>query len=211
MSVASPTTWNVITITDYLVWIDCEMTGLDPEKDCLVEVAVVITNSQLEVLDSGLDVVIKPRPDSLANMNDFVRQMHTDSGLIHEFEAGLELAAAEQVVLDYIKKFVPNAKDAPLAGNTIGTDRMFLNRYMPALDQHLHYRNIDVSSIKELSRRWYPRVYFQMPKKSGGHRALADILESIQELKYYRQTVFVPLPGPSSEEAMAAAAGVVGL
>jgi oligoribonuclease len=184
----------VITITDYLVWIDCEMTGLDPEKDCLVEVAVVITNSQLEVLDPGLDVVIKPRP-----------------GLIHEFEAGLELAAAEQVVLDYIKKFVPNAKDAPLAGNTIGTDRMFLNRYMPALDQHLHYRNIDVSSIKELSRRWYPRVYFQMPKKSGGHRALADILESIQELKYYRQTVFVPLPGPSSEEAMAAAAGVAGL
>lgn len=211
MSVASSTTWNVITITNNLVWIDCEMTGLDPEKDCLVEVAVVITDSDLNVLDAGLDVVIKPRPDSLANMSDFVRNMHTESGLINEFETGLDLQEAERIVLDYVKKFVPNVKDAPLAGNTIGTDRMFLNRYMPALDQHLHYRNIDVSSIKELSRRWYPRVYFQMPKKSGGHRALADILESIQELKYYRQTVFVPLPGPTSEEAMAAAAGVAGL
>ena len=184
------------------------MTGLDVENDCLVEVAVVVTNDQLEVLDEGLDVVIKPRPDSLANMNDFVRQMHTDSGLINEFESGLELADAEQLVLDYVKRFVPDAKDAPLAGNTIGTDRMFLNRYMPALDQHLHYRNIDVSSIKELSRRWYPRVYFQMPKKSGNHRALADIMESIVELRYYREAVFVPEPGPTSDEASAAAARV---
>jgi oligoribonuclease len=195
----------VIDISSNLVWIDCEMTGLDPEKDCLVEVAVVVTNDQLEVLDSGLEVVIKPRPDSLANMNDFVRNMHTASGLINEFDNGLELAEAEQVVLDYVKRFVPNPKDAPLAGNTIGTDRMFLNRYMPNLDQHLHYRNIDVSSIKELSRRWFPRVYFQMPKKSGNHRALADIMESITELKYYREAVFVPLPGPTSEEAQAAA------
>jgi oligoribonuclease len=138
-------------------------------------------------------------------MNDFVRNMHTASGLINEFDNGLELAEAEQVVLDYVKRFVPNPKDAPLAGNTIGTDRMFLNRYMPNLDQHLHYRNIDVSSIKELSRRWFPRVYFQMPKKSGNHRALADIMESITELKYYREAVFVPLPGPTSEEAQAAA------
>jgi oligoribonuclease len=196
----------VIDISSNLVWIDCEMTGLDPEKDCLVEVAVVVTNDQLEVLDSGLEVVIKPRPDSLANMNDFVRNMHTASGLINEFDNGLELAEAEQVILDYVKRFVPDAKDAPLAGNTIGTDRMFLNRYMPNLDQHLHYRNIDVSSIKELSRRWFPRVYFQMPKKSGNHRALADIMESITELKYYREAVFVPLPGPTSEEAQAAAA-----
>lgn len=184
------------------------MTGLDTEKDCLVEIAVVVTNSELELLDAGIDVVIKPRPDSLENMNDFVRQMHTDSGLINEFETGLELAQAEQVVLAYIKQFVPNAKDAPLAGNSIGTDRMFLNKYMPELDSHLHYRNIDVSSIKELSRRWFPRVYFQMPKKAGNHRALADILESIKELKYYRKTVFVDLPGPSSEQAQKAAEAV---
>jgi oligoribonuclease len=198
----------VIDISGNLVWIDCEMTGLDTEKDCLVEIAVVVTNSELELLDAGIDVVIKPRPDSLENMNDFVRSMHTSSGLINEFEEGLDLADAEQIVLEYIKRYVPNAKDAPLAGNTIGTDRMFLNKYMPELDQHLHYRNIDVSSIKELSRRWYPRVYFQMPKKSGNHRALADILESINELKYYRETLFVPLPGPTSDQAMAAAANV---
>ncbi|MEY3677406.1 MAG: hypothetical protein RL351_633 [Actinomycetota bacterium] len=186
------------------------MTGLNPESDCLVEVAVVITNSELEILDAGLDVVIKPRPESWANMNDFVRNMHTESGLINEVENGLELADAEQAILDYIKRFVPNAKEAPLAGNTIGTDRMFINKYMPNLDQHLHYRNIDVSSIKELTRRWYPRVYFQMPKKDGGHRALADILESIQELRYYRQTVMVPVPGPSTDEAKAAAENIKG-
>ncbi|WP_138275531.1 MULTISPECIES: oligoribonuclease [Rhodoluna] len=195
----------MIEISENLVWIDCEMTGLNPESDCLVEVAVVITNSELEILDEGFDVVIKPREDSWANMNDFVRNMHTESGLINEVENGLELADAEHLILEYIKRFVPNAKEAPLAGNTIGTDRMFLNRYMPELDQHLHYRNIDVSSIKELTRRWYPRVYFQMPKKGGGHRALADILESIQELRYYRETVMVPLPGPTSEQAKAAA------
>lgn len=200
----------MIDISSNLVWIDCEMTGLDVEKDCLVEVAVVVTNDQLEILDEGIDLVIKPRPDSLANMNDFVRDMHTASGLIEEFDQGLELAEAEEIILEYVKRFVPDAKDAPLAGNTIGTDRMFLNRYMPALDQHLHYRNIDVSSIKELSRRWYPRVYFQMPKKSGNHRALADILESIVELKYYREAVFVPEPGPTSDEAAAAASKAAG-
>ena len=195
-----------MNLPEYLVWIDCEMTGLNPESDCLVEVAVVITNSELEILDEGLDVVIKPEPTAWANMNDFVRQMHTDSGLINEVESGLDLADAEQLILDYIKKFVPDAKAAPLAGNSIGTDRMFLNRYMPELDQHLHYRNIDVSSIKELSRRWYPRVYFQLPKKDGGHRALADIKESIVELRYYRETLFVAQPGPSSEEAKKIAA-----
>lgn len=181
------------------------MTGLDPEKDCLVEVAVVITNSDLEPVAEGIDLVIKPREDSLANMGDYVRDMHTTSGLINEFEAGLSLEEAEAQILEYVKTYVPEARQAPLAGNTIGTDRMFINRYMPTLDAHLHYRNIDVSSIKELSRRWYPRVYFQLPKKDGGHRALADILESIQELRYYRETVFVPLPGPTSAEAQSAA------
>jgi oligoribonuclease len=200
----------VIEISENLVWIDCEMTGLNPETDCLVEVAVVITNSELELLDEGLDVVIKPRPESWNNMSEFVRNMHTESGLINEVENGLSLEDAEQVILDYVKKFVPNAKEAPLAGNTIGTDRMFLNKYMPQLDQHLHYRNIDVSSIKELTRRWYPRVYFQLPKKDGGHRALADILESIQELRYYRQTVMVPVPGPTTEQAKTAAQNLEG-
>jgi oligoribonuclease len=198
----------VIEISDNLVWIDCEMTGLNPEADCLVEIAVVITNSELEILDEGLNVVIKPRPESWQNMNDFVRNMHTESGLINDVEDGLDLADAEQLILDYVKKFVPEPHQAPLAGNTIGTDRMFLNRYMPALDQHLHYRNIDVSSIKELTRRWYPRAYFQLPKKQGGHRALADILESITELRYYRNTVLVPLPGPTSDQAKQAAANL---
>ena len=181
------------------------MTGLNPEIDCLVEVAVVITNSELEILDAGLDLVIKPRAESWSQMNDFVRQMHTQSGLVDDIKNGVELEVAEQLILDYIKKFVPNEKDAPLAGNSIGTDRMFLNRYMPNLDKYLHYRNIDVSSIKELTRRWYPRVYFQLPKKDGGHRALADILESIQELRYYRETVMVAAPGPTTEQAKAAA------
>jgi oligoribonuclease len=195
----------VIEISENLVWIDCEMTGLNPEIDCLVEVAVVITNSELEILDAGLDIVIKPRAESWSQMNDFVRQMHTQSGLVDDVENGVELAEAEKLILDYIKKFVPNEKEAPLAGNSIGTDRMFLNRYMPNLDKYLHYRNIDVSSIKELTRRWYPRVYFQLPKKDGGHRALADILESIQELRYYRETVMVASPGPTTEQAKAVA------
>lgn len=180
-----------MNIPEYLVWIDCEMTGLDPEKDCLVEIAVVITDIQLNVVDKGLDLVIKPRPESLAGMDDYVRNMHTTSGLINEFDNGLELEDAEAQVLDYIKKYVPTAKLSPLAGNTIGTDRMFISRYMPNLDAHLHYRNIDVSTIKELAKRWFPKAYFQAPKKVGGHRALADILESIEELRHYRQSVFV--------------------
>jgi len=195
----------VIDISDHLVWIDCEMTGLNPDLDCLVEIAVVITDSELNVVDEGIDLVIKPRADSLEQMNDFVRDMHTTSGLINEFADGLDLADAEKQVLEYIQRFIPDAKDAPLAGNTIGTDRMFIAKYMPLVDAHLHYRNIDVSSIKELSRRWYPRVYFQLPKKTGDHRALADILESIKELRYYRETVFVGLPGPRSAEAQLAA------
>jgi oligoribonuclease len=185
-----------------LVWIDCEMTGLDVEKDSLVEIAVLITDSDLNVLDEqGMGVIIKPRKDSLDQMGDYVTQMHQESGLLELLDSGLELEQAEAKILDYVKSFAPEARTAPLAGNSIGTDRMFLNRYMPKLDAHLHYRNVDVSSIKELTRRWYPKVYFQLPKKSGGHRALADIRESIAELRYYRQTVFVEQPGPESEQA----------
>jgi oligoribonuclease len=187
--------------SENLVWIDCEMTGLDVEKDCLVEIAVLITDSELNILDEGLSVVIKPREDSLAGMGEFVTNMHKDSGLLDLLADGLPLEEAESQVLDYIKQFAPEKRTAPLAGNSIGTDRMFLNRYMPTLDSHLHYRNIDVSSIKELVRRWYPKVYFQLPKKNGGHRALADIRESIAELVYYQKAVFVAAPGPSSDEA----------
>jgi oligoribonuclease len=185
-----------------LVWIDCEMTGLDFEKDSLVEIAVLVTDSDLNILDeAGLNVVIKPRPDSLAQMGEFVTQMHKESGLLPLLADGLDVDQAEQKILEYVKGFAPEARTAPLAGNSIGTDRMFLNRYMPKLDAHLHYRNIDVSSVKELTKRWFPKVYFQLPKKSGGHRALADIRESIAELRYYRHTVFVSQPGPESDAA----------
>jgi len=194
---------------DRLVWIDCEMTGLDLESDELVEIAVVVTDYDLNVVDPGLDIVIKPSASALANMNDFVREMHTSSGLIEELPGGVSTAEAEYEVLEYVLKFIPAEQKAPLAGNSIGTDRAFLARYMPRLDNHLHYRNVDVSSIKELARRWYPRVYFNAPAKDGGHRALADILESIRELAYYRQTVFVADPGPSSEQAKSLAAEVV--
>jgi oligoribonuclease len=170
--------------SENLVWIDCEMTGLDVEKDCLVEIAVLVTDSELNILDDGLSVVVKPREDSLAGMGEFVTNMHKESGLLDLLPTGLDSEQAQKQVLDYVKRFAPEARTAPLAGNSIGTDRMFLNRYMPALDAYLHYRNVDVSSIKELVRRWYPKVYFQLPKKSGGHRALADIRESIAELVY---------------------------
>jgi len=190
---------------DYLVWIDCEMTGLNVEVDELVEIAVVVTDTELNVLDTGLDLVIKPKAAALANMNDFVTNMHTESGLINELELGISLEEAERKTLAYIQRWVTDPRTAPLAGNSIGTDRMFLNRYMPTLDSFLHYRNVDVSSIKELTRRWYPKVYFQLPKKQGGHRALADILESIKELAYYRKTVFVSQPGPTTEESKQAA------
>jgi oligoribonuclease len=191
--------------SENLVWIDCEMTGLDVEKDCLVEIAVLITDSELNILDEGLSVVIKPREDSLTGMGEFVTNMHKESGLLDLLPQGLAVEEAEAQVLEYVKKFAPEARTAPLAGNSIGTDRMFINRYMPALDAHLHYRNVDVSSIKELVRRWYPKVYFQLPKKSGGHRALADIRESIAELVYYRKTVLVEAPGPTSDEAKTSA------
>jgi oligoribonuclease len=187
--------------SELLVWIDCEMTGLDVEKDALVEVAVLITNSQLEILDEGFSVVIKPVASALEGMGDFVRNMHQESGLLEELENGKDLAVAELEILEYIKRFVPEEKVAPLAGNSIGTDRMFINRYMPTLDSFLHYRNVDVSSIKELVRRWYPKTYFQLPKKEGGHRALADIRESIAELRYYQKSIFVAEPGLSTEAA----------
>jgi oligoribonuclease len=198
----------MMNVHEYLVWIDCEMTGLNPDTECLVEIAAVITDIELNVMDEGIDLVIKPRAGTVEAMGDYVRKMHTDSGLIREFATGLELQDAEAQVLEYIKKYIPTAKSSPLAGNTISTDRLFITKYMPKLDEHLHYRNIDVSTIKELAKRWYPRAYFQAPKKEGGHRALADILESIEELKYYRQSVFVESPGPSTEEAQALAQGI---
>ncbi|MGH1565124.1 oligoribonuclease [Mumia sp. DW29H23] len=191
---------------DRLVWIDCEMTGLDLEHDALVEVAAIVTDFELNPVADGIDVVIKPPREALDQMNAVVTQMHTDSGLLSELDAGIPLADAEQVVLDYIKQHVPEPGKAPLAGNSIGTDRAFLVRDMPELESYLHYRVVDVSSIKELSRRWYPRVYFNAPAKTGNHRALADILESIEELRYYRAAVFVAEPGPDSETARAIAA-----
>jgi len=194
---------------DRLVWIDCEMTGLDLEIDELVEIAVVVTDFELEPLDPGLQIVIRPSETAFAHMNEFVTRMHTTSGLIDEISAGVALAEAEAQTLAYIRRYVPTQAKAPLAGNTIGTDRMFLAKYMPSVDQWLHYRNVDVSSIKELSRRWYPRVYMHAPAKDGGHRALADIRESIRELSYYRDAVFVPRPGPTSEDAKALAAATV--
>jgi len=185
------------------------MTGLDLDKDELVEIAVVITDYDLNIIDPGLDIVIKPNDSALANMGDFVRDMHTTSGLITEIPHGVSAAEAEFEVLEYVLKFIPAEQKAPLAGNSIGTDRAFLTRYMPRLDNQLHYRNVDVSSIKELARHWYPRVYFNAPAKDGGHRALADILESIRELAYYRQTVFVSDPGPTSDEAKSRAVDAV--
>jgi oligoribonuclease len=188
------------SLSDRLVWIDCEMTGLDLSVDELVEVAVVITDFDLNILDPGFTIVIKPNDSALEHMNDFVRQMHATSGLDTEIPSGVSLADAEFQVLEYILKFVPTGQQAPLAGNTIGTDRAFLAKYMPRVDGHLHYRSVDVSSIKELVHRWFPRVYYNAPKKDGGHRALADILESIRELGYYRKAAFIADPGPASAE-----------
>ncbi|SFI29109.1 MULTISPECIES: oligoribonuclease [Microbacterium] len=193
---------------DRLVWIDCEMTGLDPAVDEIVEIAIVVTDFELRVLDPGFQIVVKPDDSALANMNEFVTNMHATSGLLEEIPNGVSLAEAEFEALEYIQRFVAEGK-APIAGNTIGTDRMFLAKYMPRIDRWLHYRNIDVSTIKELSRRWYPRAYFNAPSKDGGHRALADIRESIRELAYYRQAVFVPEPGPTSDAARDAAASAV--
>ncbi|MDP9816271.1 oligoribonuclease [Spirilliplanes yamanashiensis] len=192
---------------DLLVWIDCEMTGLDLGKDKLIEVAALVTDPNLNVLGDGVDLVIHADDAALDAMPEVVRTMHAKSGLTDEVRAStVTMAEAEQQVLDYIRQYVPEPRTAPLCGNSIATDRGFLARDMPALDAHLHYRMIDVSSIKELCRRWYPRVYFGQPSKGLAHRALADIRESIRELEYYRRTVFVPLPGPDVEAAKAIAA-----
>jgi len=196
-------------MNDRLVWIDCEMTGLDLGGDALIEIAALVTDGELNILDEGIDVVIKPPEESITQMSKVVRDMHTTSGLLKELPSGTTLAEAESMVLDYLKEHVPDAKKAPLCGNSIATDRSFLARDMPALDTHLHYRMVDVSSIKELARRWYPRVYFASPEKKGGHRALADITESIRELRYYRAAVFVPQPGPDTDTARALAAEIV--
>jgi oligoribonuclease len=189
-----------------LVWIDCEMTGLDLVRDALVEIAAVVTDSELNVLGEGVDVVIRPPDDSLVDMVPVVVDMHTASGLLDELPNGTTLADAEAQVLAYIRQHVPEPRKAPLAGSSVYTDRGFIARDMPALEQHLHYRLVDVSTIKELARRWYPRAYFAAPAKNGGHRALADILDSIEELRYYREALFVPAPGPDSAAAKEIAA-----
>ncbi|CAM4023951.1 oligoribonuclease [Nocardiopsis rhodophaea] len=195
-------------MNDCLVWIDCEMTGLDLERDALIEVACRITDGDLNQLDEGIDVVIKPPQEALGQMGEFVTQMHTTSGLLDELDKGVTLKEAEDLVLAHIKRYVPEPKKAPLCGNSIATDRLFLARDMPRIDEYLHYRMVDVSSIKELLRRWFPRIYFASPEKNGGHRALADINESIQELRYYRAAAFVPSPGPDSATARAIAADI---
>jgi len=184
---------------DRMVWIDCEMTGLDLGRDALIEVAVLVTDSNLTILGDGIDVVIRPPHDALVGMPDVVREMHTASGLLDELADGITLLEAQELVLDFVRQHVPTPGKAPLAGNSVYVDRGFLARDMPALDEHLHYRLVDVSSIKELVRRWFPRVYFNSPGKHGGHRALADIRESIEELRFYREAVFVAQPGPDSD------------
>jgi oligoribonuclease len=196
-------------MNDRMVWIDCEMTGLSLRHDALIEVAALVTDSELNVLGDGVDIVIRPPAEALETMPEVVREMHTASGLLDELSGGTTLAEAEKLVLDYVRAFVPEPRKAPLCGNSVGTDRGFLARDMPELEQHLHYRIVDVSSIKELSRRWYPRAYFNSPQKNGNHRALADIKESIAELRYYREAVFVPAPGPDTDTARAIAAKYV--
>ena len=189
---------------DRLVWIDCEMTGLDSVKDDIVEIACIVTDAELNELDEGISLVVKPATDTaLAAMDEVVVNMHTASGLLEEIPLGIPIADAENQVLAYVRKHVPEARKAPLAGSSVYVDRGFLAVHMPELDGYLHYRLVDVSSIKEMVRRWYPRVYFATPDKNGNHRALGDIRESIAELRYYRDAVFVPQPGPDSPTAQA--------
>jgi len=198
-------------VRDELVWIDCEMTGLDLRSDRLIEIAALVTDADLNVLGQGIDVVIHADDDALNGMVEVVARMHSKSGLTEEVRAStIDVPTAESMVLDYIREHVKSAKTAPLAGNSIATDRGFIARDMPALDDYLHYRMIDVSSIKELCRRWYPKIYFGQPEKGLAHRALADIQESISELKYYRRTAFVPPPGPTTSEIAEAVAELRG-
>ncbi|WP_399138315.1 oligoribonuclease [Streptomyces sp. NBUA17] len=193
-------------MNDRMVWIDCEMTGLSLSDDALIEVAALVTDSELNILGDGVDIVVRPPEAALETMPDVVREMHTASGLLTELDGGTTLADAEARVLQYVREHVKEPGKAPLCGNSVGTDRGFLSRDMPALEGYLHYRIVDVSSVKELARRWFPRAYFNSPEKNGNHRALADIRESIAELRYYREAVFVPQPGPDSDTAKAIAA-----
>ncbi|AOW87140.1 oligoribonuclease [Streptomyces olivaceus] len=193
-------------MNDRMVWIDCEMTGLSLSDDALIEVAALVTDSELNILGDGVDIVVRPPEAALETMPDVVREMHTASGLLAELDGGTTLADAEARVLQYVREHVKEPGKAPLCGNSVGTDRGFLSRDMPALEGYLHYRIVDVSSVKELARRWFPRAYFNSPEKNGNHRALADIRESIAELRYYREAVFVPQPGPDSDTAKAIAA-----
>ncbi len=197
-------------MNDRLVWIDCEMTGLDLARDALIEIACLVTDGELNILDDGVDVIIKPPPEAVDQMSDVVREMHTKSGLLTGLGQGITLDEAQDIVLSYIQQHVSEPRRVPLCGNSIATDRSFIARDMPQLDAYLHYRMVDVSSIKELARRWYPRAYFASPAKRGGHRALADIKESVQELRYYREAVFVPEPGPDTATARQIAARLGG-
>ena len=175
-----------------LIWVDCEMTGLDITKDVLVEIAVLVTDSQLNILGEGVDLVIHAPQESLDAMGDFVREMHTASGLITKIPEGVSLGAAEKTILEYLNKYAPGPGKSPIAGNSVSVDRTFIARFLPEVNNYLHYRTVDVSSVKELARRWYPKVYFAAPKKTGNHRALGDIRDSIEELEYYRKTIFIP-------------------
>jgi len=196
-------------VNDRLVWVDCEMTGLSVRTDKLIEIAALVTDSDLNILGEGIDVVIHTDDESLSGMPDVVVAMHAKSGLTERVrESTITLEQAERMVLEYIREHVPEANTAPLAGNSIATDRGFISRDMPTLDSHLHYRMIDVSSIKELCRRWYPRIYFGQPPKEMTHRALTDITESIRELAYYRGTAFIPPPGPNGDQVLAVATEV---
>lgn len=196
-------------MNDRMVWIDCEMTGLSLHHDALVEVAALVTDSELNILGEGVDIVIRPPAEALEQMPDVVRAMHTASGLLDELDSGVTVEEAEARVLGYVREHVAEPRKSPLCGNSVATDRGFLARDMPALETHLHYRIVDVSSIKELARRWYPRAYYNSPEKNGNHRALADIRESIAELRYYREAVFVARPGPDTDTSRAIAAKYV--
>jgi len=193
-------------MSENLVWVDCEMTGLNLAVDALIEVAVLVTDGDLNVLGEGVDLLIRPTEEQLAQMDDFVRDMHTRSGLLDVLHEGMTMAEATDQVMDYVRSLVPVARKAPLAGNTIGTDRAFLARDMPEFESWVHYRNVDVSSVKELARRWYPKALYQAPTKSGTHRALSDIQESIEELRYYREAVFLPPPGLTTAQLRVIAA-----
>ncbi|MCG7290212.1 MULTISPECIES: oligoribonuclease [Corynebacterium] len=191
-----------------IVWVDLEMTGLDPSRHVIVEVAALVTDAELNIIDEGVDLVVHATDAELAEMDDFVTQMHSDNGLLDDIKAStVSLAEAEDAVLGLVEKHCDPAHPAPLAGNSIATDRTFIRAQMPRLDAALHYRMIDVSTVKELSRRWFPKAYFNQPQKGMAHRALADIVESIRELDYYRRSVFVPSPGPDTEAAVEASAG----